>query len=129
MGLAHRLAADAHYCIGALVGSKFFGVLCGLLGFTSFLEALDNPLLDRLVGILLAFVYYFFFEALFGRTVGKMVTGTKVVMEDGSVPSFTAILKRTLWRCVPFEQFSFLGSPQGWHDTKSDTMVVRMTRA
>lgn len=105
-----------------------FGVILVLLGKESWLESFDNPLVDRLFTILLLFFYYLFFEGLFGRTVGKMVTGTTVVMEDGTRPPFSATLKRTLWRIVPFEPLSFLGSGQGWHDTKSDTMVVRLPR-
>ena len=103
----------------------FIGLLCALLGFTSFIDSLDNSLMERVVGLVLSFVYYLFFEALFGRTIGKMVTGTRVVMEDGSTPSFSAILKRTLWRCVPFDGLTFLGNARGWHDEKSDTMVIR----
>ncbi|QIX60656.1 RDD family protein [Hymenobacter lutimineralis] len=105
-----------------------FGIILVLVGKESWLDDLDNPLLDRLVTVILLFFYYLFFEALFGRTVGKMVTGTTVVMEDGTRPPFSATLKRTLWRIVPFEPLSFLGSAQGWHDTKSGTMVVRIPR-
>lgn len=106
-----------------------FGIIvvfiCALLGFDEFIDSLDGPLMSRLVGLVLSVTYYLVMEGLFARTLGKVVTDTKVVMEDGSRPPFAAILKRTLWRCVPFDALTFLGHGRGWHDTKTDTLVVR----
>ncbi|HEX2675275.1 MAG TPA: RDD family protein, partial [Polyangiales bacterium] len=71
--------------------------------------------------------YYIFFEAVFGRTPGKMLTGTRVVTVDGGTPSFTQILGRNLARYVPFEPFSFFGDDAvGWHDSWSGTRVVKV---
>lgn len=58
---------------------------------------------------LLPFVYYVGMETVFGKTVGKFVTGTKVVTADGDKPELMAILGRTLCRLIPFDAFSFLG--------------------
>ncbi|GGE98996.1 RDD family protein [Flavobacterium limi] len=67
--------------------------------------------------------YYSFTESIFGRSLGKLITGTIVVDENGEKPSFGVILKRTLCRLIPFDGFSFLGS-RGWHDSISHTYVV-----
>lgn len=69
-------------------------------------------------------LYYIVMEAAFGRTIGKFITGTKVVREDGSDPDFMQILGRTLCRLIPFEPFSFLSSEVGWHDSISKTKVI-----
>jgi uncharacterized RDD family membrane protein YckC len=73
--------------------------------------------------------YYVVSESLTGRTVGKLVTGTRVVREDGEPLTFGTVFKRNLARLIPFEPFSFFGgggeAPRGWHDTISDTVVVR----
>ncbi len=71
-------------------------------------------------------LYFLFFEALWQRTPAKFITGTKVVMPDGSVPPFGNILGRSFARCIPFEAFSFLFDkhPRGWHDSLSNTLVV-----
>ncbi|MBW2455472.1 MAG: RDD family protein [Deltaproteobacteria bacterium] len=69
-------------------------------------------------------LYYLVAETLFGRTVGKLLTGTEVVTTDGSPPTFGAVFLRTLVRYVPFEPFSFLGTENGWHDRWSHTRVV-----
>jgi uncharacterized RDD family membrane protein YckC len=72
-----------------------------------------------------AMIYYSIFEGLFGRTLGKIITGSVVINEYGLKPSFRTILKRTLCRLIPFDALSFLGvSGRMWHDSLSDTYVV-----
>ncbi len=72
-----------------------------------------------------ATVYYFTFESLFGRTLGKMMTGSIVITEYGLKPDFMVIFKRTLCRFIPFDALSFLGeSGRMWHDSLSRTYVV-----
>lgn len=76
-----------------------------------------------------AILYYWIFEGFFGRTIGKLLTGTKVVADDGSRANAFAILGRTLIRLIPFEAFSFLGTNNsGWHDRWSKTAVVKAAR-
>lgn len=79
------------------------------------------------VGTYLSFatIYYLFLESLFGRTIGKIVTGSVVVDENGLKPSFKIIFIRTLCRLIPFEALSFLSkSARFWHDYFSKTYVV-----
>jgi uncharacterized RDD family membrane protein YckC len=69
--------------------------------------------------------YYLIQEGLWGRTLAKLVTGTRVLALDGSPPAFLRILERTFVRLLPFEPLSFFGStPEGWHDEWSRTKVV-----
>ncbi|MEL1244784.1 RDD family protein [Flavobacterium sp. DGU11] len=69
--------------------------------------------------------YFIVMEGVLQRTLGKMVTGTKVVMEDGSKPPAGVIVLRTVCRLIPFEAFSFLGERgRGWHDSITHTYVV-----
>ena len=80
---------------------------------------------DILYSVLLLLIYYIAMEALTHRTVGKYITGTKVVMADGSAPSASVIVKRSFCRFIPFEAFTFFGQDgTGWHDRFSDTYVV-----
>lgn len=78
---------------------------------------------EILLTVLLFFFYYAVFEGLWARTPAKFILGTVVVTEDGSKPSFRAILIRSLCRFIPFEPFSFFGE-RGWHDAISKTYVV-----
>lgn len=79
-----------------------------------------------ILGYVFYFGYYLILESLFGRTLGKVFTKTKVVDRQGNKPSFWRIFGRSLSRYIPFEPFSFLfgAYPMGWHDTISKTLVV-----
>lgn len=101
------------------------GVTLALLGQADALDKLEDDLLSRVLFIVVSLVYYTLMEGLFGRTFGKMLTGTRVVTDEGTHPSFGTIVKRSLWRFVPFDALSFLGDAYGWHDSRSDTQVVR----
>lgn len=106
------------------------GLVAGILSIFGF----DGPLLwieqidgfeDRLITTLLMVIYLFTMEVLTQRTVGKYITGTIVVMEDGSKLTAKAAIIRALCRILWLEAFSFFGDkPRGWHDTMSNTFVV-----
>jgi uncharacterized RDD family membrane protein YckC len=84
-----------------------------------------------LLAMLMQFLYYLGFEAAFQRTPGKFITGTKVIMLDGSKPDIGTITKRTLIRLVPFEVISMYTGKSlqekgtWWHDRWAATRVVR----
>ena len=89
------------------------------------LESLSN-IPDQLIGLIFMSIYYITFEYLTGRSIGKLITGTKVVTETGSKASFWQITGRTLSRFSTFEPFSFFGgSSRGWHDRIPRTYVVK----
>lgn len=89
-----------------------------------------NSLLTQLIGMFFFTLYYLFLEATFGWTLAKLITGTRVVNEEGHKPGFMSVLGRSLARSVPFEAFSFLGKTGvGWHDRWSNTRVVSIRRA
>jgi uncharacterized RDD family membrane protein YckC len=70
-------------------------------------------------------VYYTFCEKVFkGYTLGKLITGTKAIRNDGSELTFKDAILRSLSRIVPFEAFSALGG-RPWHDTWTKTRVVK----
>lgn len=83
---------------------------------------------SRLVSALIYVAYYLILEGLTGgRTIGKFITGTIAVCDDGSPFSFENALSRSFSRIVPFEAFSiFSGRP--WHDKWSKTAVVNKTQ-
>lgn len=82
--------------------------------------------MTALVNVVVYFAYYIGMEVSGGKTVGKYVTGTQVMTEDGELPSAGTVVIRTLCRIIPFEAFSFFGStPRGWHDKLSKTRVVK----
>ena len=101
-----------------------------MFGFIAPLLRVRDPIKginEFLFGIIISFFYYVPQEALSGRTLGKMITGTKAVNEDGTKLTFGRALGRTLCRYIPFEALSFLGGkdgPRGWHDRIPKTKVI-----
>lgn len=69
--------------------------------------------------------YYILTEYYFQRTLGKVLTQTKVVSETGDKPTLKQITIRTLCRSIPMEYVSYLASPEGLHDKLSKTRVVK----
>jgi uncharacterized RDD family membrane protein YckC len=90
-----------------------------------------NMIGDRLLSLFLYGLYMSLTEAIFkGKTLGKLITGTRAVNEDGSNISFKTAFLRGLSRAVPFEAFSALGSPSyPWHDKWTNTYVIDEKRS
>ena len=111
------------------------GFTAGLLTYVEIYGPMEyvnsmNKFEEYLLGYVVMFIYYFAFESLTGgRTLGKYITGTKVLTWYGERPSAGRIAKRTLCRMIPFNHFSFLEeNPRGWHDSISDTVVVEVSK-
>jgi len=90
----------------------------GLIGFGSVLGSVFHVLAQ---GIFIGLI-----EGLTrGKSLGKLMTGTRAVNEDGTRINFRTAMLRGLSRAVPFEVFSGLGSvAYPWHDRWTNTIVV-----
>ncbi|WP_050009549.1 RDD family protein [Flavobacterium sp. B17] len=105
--------------IDTILGIQYFTEL-----FANFAEV--NRAIDILVTAILYFLYTFLLEYITkGRTIGKYITGTKVITTDGQIPTVYEFFIRNISRLVPFDILSFLGE-NGWHDSWSDTRVVNI---
>jgi uncharacterized RDD family membrane protein YckC len=118
------------FYIFAILGGVVFALVSPDTAASAF-EEVGNPdtsskLVEQLLGILILLGYYTIMEGAFnGKTVGKYLTKTRALREDGSSLGWDKALIRSLCRLIPFEGFSYLGSNLlGWHDTISKTMVV-----
>jgi uncharacterized RDD family membrane protein YckC len=84
--------------------------------------------MNKLVfGIALTLIYYVPQEAFWGRTLGKLIAGTKAVSENGAALVSTQALLRTICRHIPFDALSFFGGggrPSGWHDRIARSKVI-----
>jgi uncharacterized RDD family membrane protein YckC len=106
------------------------GVILGLLFPEYILRVSENPegvdllLLAYLIWIINTLLYYTICEKGFkGYTLGKLITGTRAIRNDGNELTFKDALLRSLCRLVPFEWLSGFGYP--WHDSWTNTMVIK----
>nr|WP_321221542.1 RDD family protein [uncultured Psychroserpens sp.] len=122
------------YIVQILIGGAIgfvIGVVSELTGSYGFIDFFFNSgrLMEFIFGYIILLIYYTTIETLTGRSLGKYITKTKVVLYDGSKPTFNEILVRSLCRLIPFEHFSFLGEEgKGWHDSISKTYVVDVAK-
>lgn len=78
-----------------------------------------------IIGATTTILYYTICETLFrGYTLGKLITGTRAIRQNGDELRFKDALLRSLCRLVPFEWFSGFGY-RPWHDTWTNTMVIK----
>lgn len=102
--------------------------------YPDLLDYADSPggnLLDRLFAMLAYGIYMGVVEAVFkGKSLGKLITGTRAVNEDGTEISAKTAFLRGLSRAVPFNAFSAFGAwCHPWHDRWTDTYVVDMKKS
>lgn len=131
--LANKTKRFLGYLIDYVLAFLFlsaFGFVAGVLsqigydGMYIWITSM-NPISEICFNLSITLLYYIFFEGIAQLTLGKIITGTKVVLYDGTKPEVNVILIRTLCRLIPFEAFSFLGeTSRGWHDGLSKTYVV-----
>lgn len=89
-------------------------------------DGIGIKLLDRLLTALILALVFTVIEGLSkGKTLGKLITGTRAVQDDTYEPiTWNQALTRSFSRIVPFEAFSgFGGHP--WHDKWSKTVVIK----
>ncbi len=109
------------FLIGVVIGLIALLGIEGPLNYFSTISGIEDYIISFLIGV----VYFMTMETLFQKSLGKFVTKTIVVMEDGSKPKVSDIFIRSLCRYIPFDALSFLGDiGRGWHDSISNTYVV-----
>jgi uncharacterized RDD family membrane protein YckC len=104
---------------------SFYGVMItiGVL-YQPFLVFIVTPVVSSIaLGLYMSLV-----ELIFkGKTLGKLITGTRAVQEDGTPITASQAFGRGFSRIVPFEAFSALGNPSyPWHDRWSHTYVINV---
>jgi uncharacterized RDD family membrane protein YckC len=70
-------------------------------------------------------IYYSISEKVFnGYTLGKLVTGTRAIREDGGELTTKNAIHRSFSRFLPFEFLSGFGE-KPWHDSWTKTTVIK----
>lgn len=114
------------YVTGTLVGfmiGKFFPEYALHISYSQ--DTRDLLLLGYAIAFFNYLLYYTICEKAFrGYTLGKLISGTRAIGDDGRELTFKDALLRSLSRLVPFEAFSGFGKP--WHDSWTNTRVIQV---
>ena len=111
--------------VGYIIFSAIIGISIALTFGETGIETIES-IPDIVIGLPIILIYYIVLESTTGRTLGKFITGTRVVNAKGLSPTFGQIVGRSLSRLIPFEAFSFLGEKgRGWHDSIPNTYVIK----
>jgi uncharacterized RDD family membrane protein YckC len=121
--------------ISVIIQGVHFGIAYLMLGakykdhiFYNLDFGLESLRTGLWVSIPVSFLYYFIFEsATHGRTLGKIITDSIAITQDGTPFTPKHALIRTLCRFIPFEMLSALFAYLPWHDSLSKTAVVIKT--
>ena len=88
-------------------------------------DPFDLYLIAYVLVLLNYLLYYTVCEKAFkGYTLGKLVSGTRAIREDGGELTLKDAFLRSLSRLVPFEALSGFGRP--WHDSWTRTHVIQV---
>ncbi|MFN0036419.1 MAG: RDD family protein [Saprospiraceae bacterium] len=120
-----------NYLIDRILLQVFVVVGFVLLDFgrSEYEEPPSGLLTNLALGYFLTLCYYMLLEGAFnGKTLGKLITRTRAVCEDGSPLTWNKAALRSLCRLIPFEPLSFFAGSVGWHDSLSKTFVVNDRR-
>ena len=93
--------------------------------FFRFSSYLSNYVYSISLGLIVYIAYYSALEFYSHKTVGKLLTRTKVVGSYEGRITFATILVRTISRLIPIDIFYYLFSRRGLHDRLSKTLVVK----
>lgn len=90
---------------------------------------LGNDGMSNTVFLIVFAAYYGLFESKYQKTPAKFITRTVVIDEYGNKADFRSRVIRALARIIGIEAVFFLlgGDDRTWHDSWSDTWVVKDT--
>ena len=116
--------------IGGMIQMMVFAAYISDIGTNASDFSLTMPLALMfsvwVIQIVLFLGYFTICEKLInGRTIGKMVTGTMALREDGAPLSWKNAILRSLCRLIPFEPFVAIFTDYPWHDDFTRTIVIK----
>jgi len=113
---------------GLIAAALVVALLFGGEVVEQWLDGMDT-ITDYAISYSAFLVYYILMEGLFGFTVGKLITGTRVVDAQGRRLDFRRGFLRSPCRMIPFDAVSLFLSDddvrRAWHDSITRTYVVR----
>ncbi len=118
---------DRLVIIGLIYGITYADSAWGSGIVYEIIEGQSNIIYDHIQWSIIVALLYSVMEGLMkGKSIGKLLTGTRAVRNDDTEFTFKDAVARSFCRIVPFEEISiFFGAP--WHDKWVNTTVVKIS--
>lgn len=122
--------------VAVIIDMILLGIVSAVLGGV-LVQARLGPVVG-LVGLVISFGYYIYFEATYGQTIGKMALDIVVVTEEGDPIEYGPATIRTILRVIDSLPFLYLvgiivvyitDREQRIGDLAANTIVVRAQQA
>ncbi len=110
--------------INYIIDSLLFYFFINIVFFYPVRNNLFSPVYAVLIGIIFFIAYIIICEFKFGKTLGKLITGTRVITKDGNLPKLRSIIMRAFSRFIPFNSWVTLFTGLSLHDRTSETRCV-----
>ncbi|MGB6037324.1 MAG: RDD family protein [Cryomorphaceae bacterium] len=112
------LAGKSYRAINLIVDSSIIAIIASVYDYlTGYMYSVWSY-------FFFSFLYYFILELKYQKTIGKVLTNTKVVGLDGAPPKSGNIALRSICRFFHFDVLSYWVGAYGMHDGYSRTMTV-----
>ena len=122
--LIDKVVIDRRVIYVLMAAALLLAVLMWEEPVSEWIDAMDT-LTDLAITYATFFLYYALMEGLFGFTVGKLITGTRVVDAEGRRLTFARGVTCSLCRLIPFDAVSLFLSEddvrRAWHDSITAT--------
>lgn len=123
MRLVHLIVDNIAFFI-LYYGAWF--IMLFVAGPERILDMAQHFWMNYFISLATYFLFMFLMEGISkGRTLGKLISGSRAVKVDGSFITWKDAFLRTIIRFVPFEPLSILGG-SFWHDKWSHTRVAKI---
>jgi hypothetical protein len=111
----------------AIKGIRIINYVIDSLIIVGITKLLDDDIKKGGVYIFTFLMYYTFFEwFLNGKTIGKLITKTRAIKDNGEFLTLKEAFARSVIRLIPIEPFVCLITDYayGWHDRWTNTIVI-----
>ncbi len=108
-------------------GVRFINFIIDSLIIVGITKYLDGDIKKGVVYIFTFLLYYSAFEwFLNGKTIGKLITKTRAIKDNGEFLTLKEAFARSVLRLIPIESFVCLITDYayGWHDRWTNTIVI-----
>jgi uncharacterized RDD family membrane protein YckC len=120
-----QLAKPSLRLMNFIIDSSIIAVVYSFLNSNNQMTNESGLSRTNILALIIIVTYYTLSEWLLGKTLGKFLTKTTVINDNGTQLNFGMALLRSIIRLIPLVQWTYVGKVSyGWPDRFTNTIVV-----